>query len=73
MQLAPFDQSLRWLVAQQMVSDERYQEAAQTLVPLAYSPHPGEHTDKARKLLNDIEARLERKPADSSSGSAEPR
>ena len=62
MQLAPFDQSLRWLVAQQMVSDERYKEAVETLVPLAYSPHPGEHTDKARKLLNDVEARLERKP-----------
>ena len=73
MTLAPFDQSLRWLVAQEMVSDERYQEAAQTLVPLAYSPHPGEHTDKARKLLNDVEARLMRKPADSSSESAEPR
>lgn len=69
MQLAPFDGSLRWLVAQQMVSDERYKEAAETLVPLAYSPHPGEHTDKARKLLKNVEARLERKPeppADSS-------
>jgi tetratricopeptide (TPR) repeat protein len=58
MELAPFDASLRWLVAQQMISDDRLQEAAQTLVPLAYSPHPGEHTDKARKLLHDVEARL---------------
>jgi hypothetical protein len=62
MELAPFDASLRWLVAQQMVSDERSQQAAQTLVPLAYSPHPGEHTEKARKLLQDVEARLQRKP-----------
>lgn len=69
MELAPFDGSLRWLVAQQMVSDERYKEAAQTLVPLAYSPHPGEHTDKARKLLQDVEARLQRKPEPSADSS----
>jgi tetratricopeptide (TPR) repeat protein len=58
MQLAPFDMSLRWLVAQQMVSDKRLPEAAQILAPLAYSPHPGEHTDKARQLLKDVEAQL---------------
>jgi tetratricopeptide (TPR) repeat protein len=58
MELAPFDASLRWLVAEEMVSDQRYQEAAQTLVPLAYSPHPGEHTDKARQLLKDVESKL---------------
>jgi cytochrome c-type biogenesis protein CcmH/NrfG len=69
MELAPFDGSLRWLVAQQMVSDERYKEAAETLVPLAYSPHPSEHTDKARKLLQDVEAKLERKPEPSAESS----
>lgn len=58
LQLAPFDPSLRWLVAQQMISDERFKEAALTLAPLAYSPHPGEHTDRARQLLKDVEARL---------------
>ena len=58
MQLAPFDAALRWLVAQQMVADERYGDAAQTLSPLAYSPHPSEHTDDARKLLKDVEAKL---------------
>jgi tetratricopeptide (TPR) repeat protein len=58
MQLAPFDASLRWLAAQQMVTDERYADAAQTLAPLAYSPHPGEHTEDARKLLQDVETRL---------------
>ena len=59
MELAPFDASVRWLVAQQMVSDKRFKEAAQTLAPLAYSPHPDEHADMARKLLKDVEARLE--------------
>lgn len=58
MQLAPFDTSLRWLVAQEMVADERYQEAARTLGPLAYSPHPGKNTEEALKLLKDVEARL---------------
>jgi hypothetical protein len=45
-------------VAQQMVAEQRYQDAAQTLAPLAYNPHPGEETDKARKLLQEVEAKL---------------
>jgi tetratricopeptide (TPR) repeat protein len=57
--LAPFDASLRWLVAQEMVAGRRYREAAQTLGPLAYSPHPGRNTEEALKLLKDVEARLE--------------
>lgn len=58
LELAPFDSSLRWLVTQQMIRDERYKDAAQTLAPLAYSPHPGEHTDRARQLLKDVEGKL---------------
>ena len=58
MQLAPFDASLRWRVAQQMITDQRLREAAQTLGPLAYSPHPGEHTEQSRRLMQDIEARI---------------
>lgn len=59
--LAPFDASLRWLVAQQLVADERFSDAIPVLKPLAYSPHPGEHTDIARGLLKDVEAKLEAK------------
>lgn len=58
MVLAPFDGSLRWLAAQQMISENRLNDAAQTLAPLAYSPHPGEHTDKALQLLKDVQARI---------------
>lgn len=58
MLLAPFDPQVRWLVAQQMVSDNRLNDAVRTLAPLAYSPHRGEHTDRALKLLNDVEARI---------------
>ena len=57
MQLAPFDASVRWLVASQMIHDDRYAEAANVLAPLAYSPHPGEHTDQARRLLEEVEAK----------------
>jgi tetratricopeptide (TPR) repeat protein len=58
LQLAPFDGSLRWLVTQQLIRDARYQDAALTLAPLAYSPHPGQHTDAARQLLKKVEARM---------------
>jgi hypothetical protein len=63
MALAPFDSSLRWMAAQQMIKDERLEDAAQTLAPLAYSPHPGEHTDTARKLLGEVEERLSARQA----------
>ena len=58
MVLAPFDPALRWMAANQMLRDERLQEALQTLAPLAYSPHPGEHTERARELRAEIEARI---------------
>ncbi len=70
MQLAPFDPSLRWMVVQQMIRDERLEEAARTVAPLAYSPHPGEHTEQARQLLREIEARIEEAAADTEPESA---
>lgn len=69
MELAPFDPGLRWMVAHQMISDGRLGDAAKALEPLAYSPHPGEHTDKARELLKDVESRLQAAKDESSSGS----
>lgn len=57
--LAPFDGGLRWAVSQQMIRDGRLAEAATTLEPLAYSPHPGENTDAARKLLAEVRAKLD--------------
>jgi tetratricopeptide (TPR) repeat protein len=71
MQLAPFDSSVRWLAARQMVDDERYAEAVRTLGPLAYSPHPGEHTEAALKLLQDVESKLEGQGAAKDSGKSE--
>ena len=63
--------ALRWLVAQQMISDERYKDAVLTLGPLAYSPHQGEHTDAARKLLHDVEAKIAPEPSSDSAPKAE--
>jgi tetratricopeptide (TPR) repeat protein len=57
MQLAPFDPRLRWLVAEQMVREERWQEAARALSPLAYSPHRGEYAQRALALLQEVEAK----------------
>jgi tetratricopeptide (TPR) repeat protein len=65
--LAPYDSSLRWLVAQQMVSDDRLGDAVQTLGPLAYSPHPSEETEKALALLKEIQARLQSSAREASS------
>lgn len=59
LKLAPYDPSLRWLVAQQMITDERLSDAITTLEPLAYSPHPSEATEKALTLLKEVEARLQ--------------
>lgn len=58
MTLAPFDTSIRWQAAQQMIHDERLADAVATLVPLAYSPHPGEFTERARAVLTDVEGRM---------------
>jgi tetratricopeptide (TPR) repeat protein len=58
MVLAPFDPALRWAVVQQMIAEERFPDAAQTLAPLAYSPHRNEFTDRALKLLQEIEAEV---------------
>jgi tetratricopeptide (TPR) repeat protein len=68
--LAPFDASLRWLVAGQLVTDERFSDAVPVLRPLAYSPHPGEHTEIARRLLKEVEERLKEKDSSSTPASS---
>ena len=63
MTLAPFDASLRWMAAQQMISENRLSDAARTLGPLAYSPHPGEFTDRALQLLKDVQSKAGNEPS----------
>ena len=64
--LAPFDQSLRWTVVQQMVHDQRLADAARMLGPLAYTPHPSEGSQRAQQLLTEIEAKLAARDDDES-------
>jgi tetratricopeptide (TPR) repeat protein len=56
--VAPFDGNTRWMVAQQRIADGRLAAAAEALGPLAYSPHPGEHTYAARKLLEEVQSKV---------------
>lgn len=53
--LAPFDSRLRWMVADQHVQNERYDQAIRTLRPLAYNPHRSEQSDRAEELLTALE------------------
>ena len=41
-----------------MAFDDRLADAIFTLEPLAYSPHPGEHTGQALAFMNELQARL---------------
>jgi hypothetical protein len=49
---------VRRLVAEQMIADQRFKEAAEVLGPLAYGPYEGEDIEAARKLLKETEAKL---------------
>lgn len=54
--LAPQDDGLRWTVVYRQLSDNRLDQAAQTLRPLAYSPHPSPDTARARAALEKVQA-----------------
>jgi tetratricopeptide (TPR) repeat protein len=51
LELAPFDGSLRWMMANQLIEDRRFAEAITTLEPLANSPHQSELTEQAKALI----------------------
>ncbi|MEH6701776.1 DUF1570 domain-containing protein [Parasphingorhabdus sp.] len=52
LELAPYDAQLRWLTANEQMTDERYAQAAATLAPLASNPHPSPMTDIAQALMD---------------------
>lgn len=54
--LAPQDDGLRWTVVYRQLSDNRLEQVAQTLRPLAYSPHPSPDTARARAALEKVQA-----------------
>lgn len=66
LETSPFDSGLRWMVANQQMVEERFEDAARTLRPLAHNPHKNKQTDLALNLLETVEKKIE----SSSSGSA---
>jgi tetratricopeptide (TPR) repeat protein len=59
LQLAPYDQSVRWQVVQQMVDEESYSIAYRTLMPLANDPHNRSEKNPAIALLAEIKQKWE--------------
>ncbi|MEP3224973.1 MAG: hypothetical protein ABJO01_03280 [Parasphingorhabdus sp.] len=55
LEFAPFDSSLRWMVANQHAQDRRYDHAIQILRPLAFSPHRSKQSQLAEQLLEQFE------------------
>lgn len=61
LQLAPYDQGVRWQVVQQLVDEEAYGAAYRTLMPLANDPHNRGEENPAIALLADIKQKWEAK------------
>ncbi|MGL5838836.1 MAG: hypothetical protein ACRCY3_10090 [Sphingorhabdus sp.] len=59
LQLAPYDQGVRWQVVQQLVQEKHYGSAYRTLMPLANDPHNRGEDNPAITLLADIKEKWE--------------
>ena len=55
-ELAPFDISLRMLLARQLASDREMAEARRYLVPVAYHPHAGQLSVMAQRVIARIDS-----------------
>lgn len=69
LQLAPYDQNVRWQVVQQMIDEESYPAAHRTLMPLANDPHNRSEDNPAIALLAEIKAKWEAKIAEEAASS----
>ncbi len=63
LQLAPYDQNVRWLLVQQFMKEDNYGSAYRTLMPLANDPHNRSDDNPAIALLADIKQKIEQKIA----------
>jgi Protein of unknown function (DUF1570) len=63
LQLAPYDQGVRWQVVQQLVDEEAYSAAYRVLMPLANDPHNRGEDNPAIALLADIKQKWEARTA----------
>lgn len=64
LQLAPYDQGVRWQLVQQLVDEEAYGNAYRTLMPLANDPHNRGEDNPAIPLLAGIKQKWETKLAE---------
>lgn len=71
LELAPYDNGLRWMMANEFMTQKKFDWAAMTLGPLAYSPHQSPMSKRALTLLKKAEIKAEeakiKKPASSGS------
>jgi tetratricopeptide (TPR) repeat protein len=70
--LAPFDQGVRWSVANEQFSAGQFRKALETLAPLANNPHQSDLADKAKELIakaKDELVKAGQQPAVASAGS----
>lgn len=61
LQLAPYDQNVRWQVVQQLVEEESYPAAHRALMPLANDPHNRGEDNPAIALMAEIKAKWDTK------------
>lgn len=59
LQLAPYDQRVRWDVVQQMMDDQQWAMAYRILMPLANNPHNRGEDNEAAKLLATLKGKLQ--------------
>jgi tetratricopeptide (TPR) repeat protein len=67
LQLAPYDQDVRYQLVQQLVDEQKYGLAYRTLMPLANDPHNRGETNAAVPWLAEIKQKWEEKIAEDTS------
>jgi len=76
LELAPYDSSVRMMVARRQMKEKRFADAIGTISPLAYNPHAGADNpaiallDKARKEMAAVAAGATEKESATQTGSA---
>jgi hypothetical protein len=60
-ELAPYDKNVRWMLVQELISDEAWAYAYRTLMPLANDPHNRNDENPAIKLLAELKEKAEAK------------
>jgi tetratricopeptide (TPR) repeat protein len=60
-ELAPYDKNVRWMLVQELISDEVWAYAYRTLMPLANDPHNRNDENPAIKLLAELKEKAEAK------------